>query len=359
MTRLMQEHLLRAKLERAPLARPKVKVEALPEVSAPDVADLAVDVPLPPPVTEAMLMTAAAELARAHGEVVVRQSGAPIEADDEILVDLVAYANGRVVPGSAKSQVWLTPDDEPALPGLRAVLLGQTIGKSLWAKVKYPEDAPLEAFAKQQLVYAVDVLAARAVTPVELDAPSLLAAAGVEDVDGLLSVVAQSLEAEREQAALAFAQLAVADAVQARLGPVAIPAAILDAELDHRWSETEGALLRDKGLSVDDLAYARAAFVDDPARRAELEHGLRVTMALGALAVAHDLRPAREDLDARLEQLAALQERPVDEIVDEIKADTGAHASLGQALLLERAFEWVMARATVRWVESEPEPAPP
>ena len=353
MTRLMQEHLLRGKLDRAPLAKPKARVDDLPAVAAPDLTDFTVEVPVPSAVTEQMLQAAAAELARAHGEVVPREADAPIEPDDEVWVDLVAYANGRVVPGSAKSQVWLTAEDEPALPGLRQVLNGQTIGKSIWAKVKYPDDSPLEFLAGQQLVYAVDILGARAVLPAELDAPSLLEAAGVQEVDELLAMLAEGLEAEREQVAAHYCHLAVADALQERLGDVEISGAILDAELAHRWNESEGILLREKGLSVDDQTYAENAFVQEPARRAELTHGLRTTMALAAIAKAHDLRPSREDLDRWLEQVAAFEERELEEVREALKNDTDAHGAVGQALLLEKAFAYVLQQATIEWIEEE------
>ena len=336
MTKLMQEHLLRGKLERAPLAKPKSQVDSLPEVPAPDVSDLVVEVPTPAPITEAMLQNAVAEMALAHGEFIEREGDAPVEPGDEVLVDLVAYANGRVVPGSAKPEVWLTSDDEPALPGLRAVLNGHTIGKSVWAKVNYGEDAPVPFLVDQQLVYAVDILAARAITPAPLDSPSLLEAAGVEDVDGLVGLVNEGLEAERNRMASMHVQLAVADALQARLGDVEIADEIIDAELAHRWNEIEGEMLREKGLSVEDQTFARDAFVKAPGHRAELVHGLRTTMALAAIAKAHDIAPAREDLDRWLGQVAAFEGRPVEEVFEAFKEDADAHEAVGQALLLEK-----------------------
>ena len=351
MTRLMQEHLLRGKLDLAPLAKPKTRVEALPDVAPPDLTDLIVEVPVPPPVTPQLLEAAAAELVRAHGEVVMREGEAPIESDDEVLVDLIGYANGRVVPGSAKTQVWLTPEDDVALPGLRGVLNGQTIGKSIWTKVKYPEDASVPEFAGQQLVYAIDILAARAVQPAALDAPSLLEAAGVTEVDELLGLINDGLESEREQTAIHYAQLAIAHEVQARLGDTSISDDIIDAELAHRWNETEGVLLRDKGLSVDDQSLARDAFVQAPMHRAELVHGLRTTMALASLAKAHDVRPTKEDLDAWVEQMAAVEGRSADEVLSDLKADTDAHAAVGQALLLEKTFAFVLGQAQIRWLE--------
>ena len=353
MTRLMQEHLLRGKLDRAPLAKAKTRVEELPDVPPPDLTDFTVDVPVPPPITEAMMQTAAAELARAHGTAEFREGDSVVQPGDEVLVDLVAYANGRVVPGSAKPQVWLTEDDEPALPGLRAVLNGQVVGKSVWSKVRFGEDAPAPFLVDQQLVYAVDLLAARAVTPAALDDPTLLEAAGVEDVDQLLELVYQGLEAEREQTALHFAQLAVANALQDRVADVDIAASIVDAELAHRWNETEGALLRDKGVSIDDQAHARDAFVTDPARRAEMNHGLRTAMALGALAKAERLKLDPEDLDRWLQQVAVLEKQTVDDIRAALQADTETHEAVGQALLLEKAFIWVLERATIKWVEPD------
>lgn len=347
----MQEHLLRGKLDRAPLVQPKARVEDLPEVAAPDIDGLTVEVPVPAPISEGLLHAAAADLVRAHGEVIDKDPATPIGPEDNVLVDLVAYANGRVVPGSAKSQVWLTQEDEAALPGLRAVLNGQTLGKSVWFKVKYAPDAPLVDFADQQLVYAVDILAAQSVVPIELDAPELLEAAGVTEVDDLLAMLAEGLEVEREQAAVHHAQLAIADALSEKLGQVDVSSAIIDAELAHRWNETEGAILRDKGLSVDDQTYARDAFVNSDARRAELEHGLRTTLALAALAKAHDIKLESSDLDIWLEQIAAMEDRSVEEIREAFKADTEAHGPVGQALLLEKTFGWVCEKVEVQWLE--------
>ncbi|MEM7674754.1 MAG: hypothetical protein AAF449_01995 [Myxococcota bacterium] len=351
MTRFMQEHLLRGKLDRAPMVQPKARVDDLPAVDAPDIRNLTVEVPVPAPLSEGLLQAAAADLVRAHGEVTEKDPATPIGPEDDVLVDLVAYANGRVVPGSAKPQVWLTPEDEAALPGLRAVLNGQTIGKSVWFKVKYASDSPLADLADQQLVYAIDILAAQSVVPIELDAPALLEAAGVEQVDDLLAMLAEGLEAEREQTALHHAQLAIADALSAKLEQVEISAAILDAELAHRWNESEGAMLRDKGLSVDDQTYARDAFVQGAARRAELEHGLRTTLALAALAQAHSIKLDASDLDGWLEQMAAMEGRPVEDVREALKADTEAHGRVGQALLLEKTFGWVCEQVDVKWTQ--------
>jgi trigger factor len=325
----------------------KPKVAPLPEVPAPPLDDFRIEVEAPPPITEDQLTETLGEILRAQGKITQRGLHEPITEDDEVLVDFVAFAGGKIVPFSARTRVWMLPDDDALLPGARARLNGKKAGDKVSAEVTFSADFVIEPLAGKTLRYEIKIHSARNVVPPSLDDPKLLALFSAKTTDQMFERIYADLEIARQDELQNRVQFAVFDELQYRLGDVEIPAEILDAELAARWVTLEGSSLKEQGVSLADQQLAQAAFVHNEGARAELTHGLRITMALAAVAKAHQLRPTKQQIGATFERFAKEANMTREAVESEIRGSPDDHAALGSSLLLECAAEWVLSKASV------------
>ena len=64
---------------------------------------------------------------------------------DEVLLNLAGYCEGRLIPFSVKTDVWLPLEPEPLLPGLYEAIVGQVPTEGLVVDLTLPSDYPVES----------------------------------------------------------------------------------------------------------------------------------------------------------------------------------------------------------------------
>src|SRR3954468_13190436 len=108
----------------------------LPEVKAPSLEKLEVRVPKPEDISEAEVATRLHELVREHAKKKDRVPGEKIQRGDDVQVDILGYADGKLIPFSARFDQWLEVGPIPELPGLTEAIEGASVGDSVEVDVQ-------------------------------------------------------------------------------------------------------------------------------------------------------------------------------------------------------------------------------
>jgi trigger factor len=347
------EVILRKRFEKAPLlAKPSGRTP-IPKVAPPSLAGLRVRAARPSTVTRGVLIRRLGDLLRALGVETIRGEGTAVEADDEILVDLVGYFAGKVAPFSPRSGLWLSDENDDELPGLRARLVGARIGASCALVVRFPADHPVTVLRGRALGYAIDVKGARRVVRPNPEDKAFLASVGAKDLDALFARLAREAVADHAREAEERARRAVVGELGRRI-ELELPPSIVDDEIRRLWMIAEGRILIEKGVEIALQQAALEVWRKDPTIAGEIESSLRGTVALIALADSLRLRATGAEIEALCRTMAEDLKLAYGEVARIIFEDDAMLARLTEILIRTRALDFAMAHALIDACDPDP-----
>lgn len=327
-----QVHPLEAKLgrlygEAEALTSAHATPVELPQAIPPQLSELSVEVPAPPPVTAEELISALHQRLRALAPRRDRQPGEEVALGDEVNLDVLGYVNDALIPGSVRVATWIDLYPMPHLPGFAQTVAGTKVGDGCALELELPADYPVPTLAGEHARFLVEVRAAREVKELDPDDPAALLTLGMgATLDAVMDTLRSELSSERE----ALHALEVQDAVLGRLAEltqVDVPASLIDEELRRGWAAHEAPLLKQKGLHPDELAEAQKAWLQSEHLRDEAERSLRVSLALEAIGARDHLELTDAALKDSLDAVAA-------QVGVDLK--TAAHTVAQDAALTER-----------------------
>ena len=255
----------------------------MPPVTAPSLEDLSVTVPAPPRITAEQIQDRFQELARAHATERMRPRTEKIAWGDEVLLSIVGYSNGRLIPFSIRSDLWMPLAPAPLMPGLYEGLVDHQPGETVLVDVVLSPDYPIESLRGQPARFAVQLQGAREVVYPDPANPEFLKALGRGNtLDEATRSVLKELEAEAAQVLRLQGQYLVLDEVAART-QVEIPEPLVDEEVRRRWGSSEGRAVTELKLSDKQQEESLRTWLEDEGTRAQARQRLRIGLALGAV----------------------------------------------------------------------------
>jgi FKBP-type peptidyl-prolyl cis-trans isomerase (trigger factor) len=142
-------------------------------------------------------------------------------------------------------------------------------------------------------------------------------------VEETLRALAAELLTERAEALASRAEDLVLDALAARTG-VTLPDSLVDEELRRQWDAHEGALLRRKNFSDEELTESWDGWRNDARTRADVARRLTVSLALRAIVERDGLRLSQEWVLELLRQTAELGGVSLEEVAQGLRKDPRA-----------------------------------
>jgi trigger factor len=277
----------------------------------------------------------------------------PIEAGDEVWVDLVAFFDGHVVPMSIRRDLCLDADSDIALPGLRAAARGRRARESFHTPVTLPEFlAPWSDVAGKTVVYAVDILRVARRSRREATDRQSLARAGLETVEQLAVVLAGQLARERLRSLEQRCRQAVVDVVMARAEDIVVPESMIDDEILAAWQLADGQALTARNFDVAEIAHVREAWRTHAPLRATVAASLRRASVLSAVASTLELPRRAEYARAWATAIGERVGVPAPEVARALAADDAKDTRLTMALAIEIAERALVERATIDVVDA-------
>jgi len=327
----------------------KALVEDAGNVVAPSLENLEVTVPHDLTVSQGELLLRFHELVRAHSPSRPRKNGEAVRMGDSVVLDTLGYAQGRLIPFSARTGLELEMAPSDLLPGLCEGLEGTPVGGSKQVDVVLPESYPVEALRGTPATFLVDVVSAREVkVPKDAESDAFVRKLGRGDtLEALMEALASDIADERADDAWLEAQERVLDELILRT-EVAITPELVDEEIRRNWNTGEAPLLVSKNFGPDEMQESLDGWMTDPGTRLETERRLRIAYALRAIIERDGVKLTPESLDEVLEEAIIPFGLSLEEargaLADPALAETIRHSALHVV-----AVRYVMSHAEVRF----------
>ncbi|MFL5352372.1 peptidylprolyl isomerase [Archangium sp.] len=294
---------LRASAARASGGATRPNELKLPTVKAPSLDNIQVSVPQDTDITQEELLMRFHEMVRSRSKTRERAPGEPVQMGDTVVLDTLGYAEGRLIPFSARSGLELEMAPSDLLPGLCEGLVGTPVGGGQEVEVTLPDTYPVEHLRGVRATFLVDVVAAREVTmPVDAESDAFVRSLGRgTTLESVMESIADEIADERADDMWLEAQERVLDELVLRT-EVELTVEMVDEEIRQAWSATEARLLAQKDFAPDELQEALDGWLEDPNTRLEAERRLRIAFALKAIIERDRLQLSPEKLNEVLEE---------------------------------------------------------
>ncbi|OJH37541.1 hypothetical protein BON30_29535 [Cystobacter ferrugineus] len=321
----------------------------MPPVTAPSLEGLSITVPAPEPISAQQIQERFQDLARAYATERMRLRTEPIAWGDEVLLNLVGYSNGRLIPFSVRNDMWTPLVPAPWLPGLYEQLVGHLPGETVLADILLSKDYPVEALRGQPARFAVQIQAAREVKFPDPSSPEFLKAFGRGDT---LEAATRSVLKELEQETVQLLQLRAQEMVLAEVAArtqVDIPEALVDEEVRRRWGSSEGRAVTELKFTEQQQEESLQTWLSDEPTRAAARQRLRIALALGAICARDGLTLSPAKVQEVLQIEAKALGVPLDKAAASLREEPHQYARIDQAAWHLLAVEYVMSKAQVRF----------
>lgn len=309
----------------------------LPSIELPDLASIEVAVPPIRPLEVGDVVMAFENLRREFAEVHERAPGSELVANDEAIVDVIAYREGKLVPFSLRSALTVIVDDDPFWPELGHALLGQKVASSVEFPLVLPADPDWGRPDEAEVQVACTIREAHQVVMPEPNDPEFWAATGLgTTLDAVMDALARECLDQRIQEQKEHLRERVLLAALEK-SDFEVPGPLVDAEIRDWFRRHEGDTMVGWGISADEQAEALQHWLTDPLTVLEAQRRVAGTMFLGAFVKAHQLQVTRDEMAEYVAGIADELQRSEGvylDTADLMKHLTGKHAEMLQEHLL-------------------------
>ncbi|MHA7627185.1 trigger factor [Corallococcus sp. M7] len=271
-------------VQRLPVAPGLGHQADLPQVKAPSLENLHIRVPQGEDLTEEDLLERFHELARAKAQVRERAEGEALAMGDDVRLDILGYANGRLIPLSTRMGYWMELAPQVMLPGFAEVIAEASVGDSVEVGLVLPDNYPAEQLRGMPARFLVDVRAAREVRMPDTESDAFLQQLGRGSThEEVMSSIVEEMENEMADMLWVDARNRVLDEIIAR-ADVSVPKPLVDEEIRRRWHQAEGEILAQKFFSLEEQQEALDGWLHHPGIRDDVERRLKIALVLRAIA---------------------------------------------------------------------------
>jgi trigger factor len=316
-----------------------VEVEVRPEVELTRLSGFTVSRP-GVEVGEADVDSVIDRLREERGEWVPLEEGKRPEYGDQVLVDITA----RGADGEAEEprSYRIVVGEGQAIPDVENAILTLGPGESGEFTVSFPEDFPDEARRGQEQHLKIELKEARTRILPDVDEEFARAVGEFDSVQALRERVLADLREDAQQRGEAEVRRQLIDEV---LGANAFdaPGSMVDRYLDYMLGEGDPEQDRKRERSPEEQErFERAR----EGLRPQAEWGLKRTLVVERIAEREGLRATQDEIDERVEALAARHERSPSEVWIQLEK-SGQLEVLEREITEEKVFEFLKSQNTI------------
>lgn len=275
--------MMRNMIESSPVGETHVDLSILPEIPMPSLQDIRVQIPTPGDITEEQILQRFYLLCYQAAGRKVRKAGDKLQVGDEVLVDMLGYVGGKILPLSAKQNLTFVLQPDSIHPGFGSGLIGATVGDTTTVSTTFQYDDLVAGKASATAVFVVDVKgAAELQFPDNLEHPNFLAKMKRgSSLEEIMSNISQEM-ADFQASSMVLQGMNEVMATLAKKVKVAIPSTLIDEEIRVWWGKSEGQFLAEKGIPRADQDSSLQGWLANSNMRKDAEQRLKVAMIIQA-----------------------------------------------------------------------------
>lgn len=322
----------------------KATVEVLPEVKLGQYKGLEIEKPKVE-VKDEQVAERLASLQERHAELVLSEKK-NLEKGDFAIIDFEGYIDGKPFSGGAAQAYSLEIGSGSFIPGFEEQLIGMEVGTDKDIKVTFPSDYPREDLAEKEVTFKVSLKEIKVKEIPDADDEFAKSVGNFETIEDLKADLREKMtEWAKQDAESSFAQAAVNQAVEN--AEIETPETLVKREMEdllHRFEHN----LAYQGLTLDKyLDYVKKSkeeVLED--FRPEALKRVKTDLVLSNIAQIENLEVTEEELNEKLQELAERYQQKNSAKLRETLESKGQLGSIKQAILLEKASDFIKENAT-------------
>lgn len=322
----------------------KATVEVLPEVKLGQYKGLEIEKPKVE-VKDEQVAERLASLQERHAELVLSEKK-NLEKGDFAIIDFEGYTDGKPFSGGAAQAYSLEIGSGSFIPGFEEQLIGMEVGTDKDIKVTFPNDYPREDLAGKEATFRVSLKEIKVKEIPDADDEFAKSVGNFETIEDLKTDLREKMtEWAKQDAESSFAQAAVNQAVEN--AEIETPETLVKREMEdllHRFEHN----LAYQGLTLDKyLVYVKKSkeeVLED--FRPEALKRVKTDLVLSNIAQIENLEVTEEELNEKLQELAERYQQKNSAQLRETLESKGQLGSIKQAILLEKASDFIKENAT-------------
>ena len=325
--------------------RYKARIEVKPEIEMPELEALSGSRPAVD-VAEEAILTELESLRERQVQWVEESEEAVAEDGHQVTIDFVGTIDGVAFEGGSAEGIDLELGSGRMIPGFEEQLVGAKSGDERDLEVDFPEDYGNDELAGKAAVFASKVTAIKRRELPELDDDFAKDIGEFETLDEVRDKIRENLQVQLQQSSDEKLHRSLLDDLVTRTS-FEVPPTMVERQLESQIQQFEQQL---KGRLPEPDLRARIAQMReegwDEARRRVQEALLLETVAKQA-----ELEATDEEIDARLDEMAAGQGVDSKMMHDMAEAQGWRHA-VGSEVVDRKALEHLVERAKITEIEA-------
>lgn len=329
--------------------RYQARVELKPEIELPDLVGLPGKRPSSE-VGEDEVLIRLEELRERNAPIVEEPEGTAAELGSFLTIDYVGRIDGEEFEGGRGEGHEVELGSGRLLPGFEEQLVGAIAGEERQLEIQFPDDYGRgeggRKLSGKQALFDVRVSAVKKRVLPDLDDEFAKDMMDFESLDELRDRIRSDLVEERERAAEAALRSSVMESLIARTN-FEVPPGIVERQLQHQISSFQ----REYGQHVpEDVMRSQLGRMTEEGRPAA-ERRVREAFLLEAVAKARGVEVSDEDVDARIDEMAAERGVAPDQL-RKMAREQGWHEAIRSELVDRAALELLTEAADVEEVSA-------
>ena len=237
-----------------------------------------------------------------------------VQDGDNVIIDYSGSVDGVKFDGGTAQKQTLVIGSGMFIPGFEEQVIGMNIGEERDITVKFPEEYHAENLKCKDAVFAIKLHEIKVKELPEINDEFIKEAVGAESVEAYKKETREKLEKQNQLRA----EREVEDAIVKKVtetSDVEIPDAMIENQIDRMVQEMEYRLSY-QGLKLDDyLKYMNKSMEDFRKDYAEqAAEYVKSQLVIEAIIEKEEITASDEEVEKRLEEMAASQGRPVPEV---------------------------------------------
>jgi trigger factor len=213
-----------------------VELEVLPEITIPDLADIALKRPVAE-VTEQAVSDALARLAEQRKSFEPVEEPRPAAKGEQLTVDFIGRIGDEAFAGGTANDVAVTVAGEGFIPGFADQMEGMSPGETRTITVNFPADYGSKDLAGKEANFEITAKALSVAKIPDVD-EDFAKGFGVESLADLQKTITDQMTREYGNLTRLKLKRALLDALAER-AQFAAPGSLVDAEFDEIWRQVE------------------------------------------------------------------------------------------------------------------------
>jgi trigger factor len=337
----------------------KVEVELLPEITLPDLSDLAL-VRLKSEPTAEVIDAALAEVAKRQSVLTDVTDDRGAEPGETLTVDYLGKIDGVAFPGGTGTDMSVEVGGTGFIPGFSEQMAGMKVGESRTIDVTFPDEYGAKELAGKAATFELTAKALRRSEVPAID-DAMATKMGFEDgLEKMREAVAATIQREYDQVSRLRLKRDLLDQLAGK-ADFAVPESLVEPEFKQIWDRIEAD--RAAGKTDEDDAGKD----DDTLRadyRAIAERRVRLGLLLAEIGRANGIQVGQDELMRAMRAEASRYQGQERQVMEFFQKNPQAVESLRGPIFEEKVVDYIVELAkvedkavTVEELNAEPAPS--